>query len=433
MTERIKETTLPADFLDGELLYGADINKIITVLRGAVNFNKYDIDKAYMGKMTDYVFVYYDDMIEVTTAANGQYAIVLRGNTGGAAEGNEDTIVLYQWILATNEWFYVDDMVGIVEMWQGYKAYEGRMAAAEDDIDAIETNIDNIEGGTQPIVYDNTTSGMTATTVKTAIDELDSEIDDIKDGTTVVSKATGDKDGNQIDTTYLKKAGGIMSGDIAMGSNKITGLANGTENNDAVNKSQMEAKITADIATHNTNENAHTDLFNAKADLVGGKVPASQVPNAYDDFAEYATKALLEAEETKSTAVLYIVTADETSGGNTSTYRWTGSTFIKIHDQLSASEVKSLYESNANTNAYTDDEKSHLAALPADAYSKTELDGGQLDNRYYTETEIADGTVPIVKAATHVDAPKLILATGVYVEYNATDGSIDFVIEQGVA
>jgi hypothetical protein len=28
------------------------------------------------------------------------------------------------------------------------------------------------------------------------------------------SKATGDKDGNQIDTTYLKKSGGTMTGDL---------------------------------------------------------------------------------------------------------------------------------------------------------------------------------------------------------------------------
>jgi len=430
MSERIKETTLPADFLDGEILYGADVNKIITVLRSAVNFNKYDIDKMYIGQMTDYVFVYYDDMIETTTAEDAQYAIVLRGNTGGVAEGDEDTVVLYQWNLATETWDYIDDMVGIVEMWQGYKAYENRMATAESDIAAIETNIDNIEAGTQDITYNNSTSGMTATTVKGAIDELDNEIDKVKVGTTVVAKATGDKDGNQIDTTYLKKVGGIMSGNIAMGSKKITGLANGTENNDAVNKAQMEAKIAADIATHNTNENAHTDLFNAKADLVGGKVPASQVPNAYDDFAEYATYALLEAEETKSTAVLYIVTADETSGNNTSTYRWTGSTFIKIHDQLSASEVKTLYESNANTNAYTDAEKAHLTALPADAYSKTELDGGQLDNRYYTETEIGDGTVPIVKAATHVDTPKVVFDTTAYMEYDTVNQRLKVVITE---
>lgn len=42
---------------------------------------------------------------------------------------------------------------------------------------------------------------------------------------------------------YLSLAGGTMTGNIAMGSHKITGLANGTSNNDAVNKSQLDAAI----------------------------------------------------------------------------------------------------------------------------------------------------------------------------------------------
>ena len=41
----------------------------------------------------------------------------------------------------------------------------------------------------------------------------------------------------------LPKAGGTMSGTIAMGSQKITGLANGTSTNDAVNKGQLDALI----------------------------------------------------------------------------------------------------------------------------------------------------------------------------------------------
>ena len=41
----------------------------------------------------------------------------------------------------------------------------------------------------------------------------------------------------------LQKSGGTMSGAIAMGSNRITGLANGTADGDAVNKGQMEEAI----------------------------------------------------------------------------------------------------------------------------------------------------------------------------------------------
>lgn len=41
----------------------------------------------------------------------------------------------------------------------------------------------------------------------------------------------------------LAKTGGTMSGAIAMGSTKITGLANGTAAGDAVNKGQVDARI----------------------------------------------------------------------------------------------------------------------------------------------------------------------------------------------
>jgi hypothetical protein len=358
MSDRILEATLPADFLDGEVLYGADVNKIITVLRSAVNFNKYDIDKAYMGQMNDYVFVYYDDMIEVEDATDDQYAIVLRGNTGGGATGDEDTVVLYQWNLATTTWDYVDDMIGIVEMWQGYKSYETRLETAESDIAGLEQAVDDIETGTQDIAYDNSSSGMTATTIKGAVDELDSEIDDIKSGTTIVAKATGDKDGNAIDTTYLKKAGGIMSGAIAMGTNKITGLADGVLDTDAINKKQLDDEVATIEAS-----------LDLKADLVGGLVPSSQLPSYVDDVIEVATYADLPVEG--EAGKIYVVIADENgTGGDYSIYRWATSVYVKIYDELSASEIKTLYESNADTNAFTDALKTKLT----DQYTKAEVD-----------------------------------------------------------
>lgn len=40
---RILETTLPADFVDGDILLNTDINKIIEVLRNAINANFADI------------------------------------------------------------------------------------------------------------------------------------------------------------------------------------------------------------------------------------------------------------------------------------------------------------------------------------------------------------------------------------------------------
>ena len=45
------------------------------------------------------------------------------------------------------------------------------------------------------------------------------------------------------DTSKLSLSGGTMTGALAMGSHKITGLADGTANTDAVNKQQMETAI----------------------------------------------------------------------------------------------------------------------------------------------------------------------------------------------
>ena len=39
--------------------------------------------------------------------------------------------------------------------------------------------------------------------------------------------------------------------------------------------------------------------------------------------------------------------------------------YVNVTDKLSASEVKALYESNADTNAYTDEEKTRLAGIEA--------------------------------------------------------------------
>lgn len=45
------------------------------------------------------------------------------------------------------------------------------------------------------------------------------------------------------DSNFMESTGATMSGNLAMGSHKITGLANGTANTDAVNKKQVEDMI----------------------------------------------------------------------------------------------------------------------------------------------------------------------------------------------
>jgi hypothetical protein len=146
--------------------------------------------------------------------------------------------------------------------------------------------------------------------------------------------------------------------------------------------------VDAEIVAHNIDLDAHANQFDLKADLVGGKVPAAQLPSYVDDVLEYATFADLPV--TGESGKLYVVLADETSpSGDQSIYRWATSTYVRIYDELSAVDVKTLYESNANTNVFTDAEKTKLF----DLYNKAQLDiffnDIQTDlNDRYTKAEV---------------------------------------------
>ena len=86
-----------------------------------------------------------------------------------------------------------------------------------------------------------------------------------------------------------------------------------------------------------------------------GKVPSEQLPSYVDDVLEVATYADLPVAG--ETGKIYVVVADETSNGDTSSYRWTGTVYAMVSNTLNAADVKALYEANADTNDYTDAEK----------------------------------------------------------------------------
>lgn len=93
--------------------------------------------------------------------------------------------------------------------------------------------------------------------------------------------------------------------------------------------------------------------LNGLASLDGsGLVPSAQLPSYVDDILEYATYSALPA--IGETGKIYIVVADETSGGDTSTYRWTGSVYAIVSNSLTAADIEALYEGLPDTNKYTD-------------------------------------------------------------------------------
>ena len=132
-------------------------------------------------------------------------------------------------------------------------------------------------------------------------------------------------------------------------------------------------------------------------------IDSGYLPSYIDEVVEYDTYADLPATGVSSR--LYIVVADETSGGNTSTYRWATTVYVQVSNTMSASEVKSLYESNNDTNAYTDTEKTKVSNIPTD--TNAELDDKMDIDVYATngETGVVDETILARKTQATIIVP----------------------------
>jgi endonuclease YncB( thermonuclease family) len=238
----------------------------------------------------------------------------------------------------------------------------------DDDLTTLNAAIDAIEDGSQDITYDNAVSGLVAVTLKAAIDELSTAIDDLND----------EVDANDTDISNLQSAVALRE----LLSNKIIAWGSPTDDQ------YPSAKLTKD-SLDLKEDAANKGATNGYAPLVGGLIPAAYIPGGFDNYEEVATYADLPEEGSDS--VLYIVIADETSGGNASTYRWATSVYVKVSEVMSASEVKTLYESNADTNAFTDALKTKLT----DIYTKAQLD--TLFGDRYTKAEV-DALLDSLKA-----------------------------------
>ncbi len=112
-----------------------------------------------------------------------------------------------------------------------------------------------------------------------------------------------------------------------------------------------------------------------------GLVPSAHLPSYVDDVLEVDTKADLPTIGEKDK--IYIVVNDESSNGDTSTYRWTGTVYAEVSNTLNVSDVKALYEANPDTNAYTDAEKSRVDISTSLATTAQTLSTAvnELDNR----------------------------------------------------
>ena len=101
-------------------------------------------------------------------------------------------------------------------------------------------------------------------------------------------------------------------------------------------------------------EEVKSDL-SSKADLVGGKVPASQLPSYVDDVLEFETKAAFPTAEQVEDGKIYV--DKETN----KTYRWGGTQYVEISTSLALGETA--------TTAYPGDKGKAAAETAATAKS----------------------------------------------------------------
>ena len=160
---------------------------------------------------------------------------------------------------------------------------------------------------------------------------------------------------------YIKN---ILAGD---GINILNGIGEGSDTTISISNVGTAGTYTKVI----TNERGQVvgnellvpdDIPNLDASkITSGIISAERLPSFVDDVLEFPTYDELPIPG--ETDKIYIVINDEASNGDTSTYRWTGTVYAMVSNTLNASDVKTLYEANPDTNVYTDAEKSKLADI----------------------------------------------------------------------
>ena len=173
--------------------------------------------------------------------------------------------------------------------------------------------------------------------------------------------------------------------------------------------SEVEAQIQTDITAIKGQPLGLAELDAA------GLVPVSQLPSYVDDVIEVATYADLPAVGEKGK--IYIVVADETSDGNTNSYRWADTVYARVSNTLTAADVKLLYESNLDTNAYTDAEQVKVGYLTVT--QAVDLDTIESDNVLNNTHRTSDGT-----DHTYIDQDVTTAATPTFAGI-ITDGLVD--------
>lgn len=157
------------------------------------------------------------------------------------------------------------------------------------------------------------------------------------------------------------------------------------------------------------------DTLDVKADLVDGKVPASQLPSYVDDVLEFPT--LGDFPTTGESGIIYLALDTNL------TYRWAGTTYAEISPSLALGETSST--------AYRGDRGKI-------AYDHSQTIGNPHNTTLQQVTNSGNTTTNTIQVASvfagYYDINTSAIASNVVgrIKWNSTDGTFDFGLLNGV-
>jgi len=227
----------------------------------------------------------------------------------------------------------------------------------------LEAQISAIEAGTIP---ESVATDIAA--LKTAVATLEEEVASGTGGRTsaeVTAAITALQTAVANLTTSLStEASTRGSADTALGA-RITEEATAR----AAADTTLTSNLADEVSARQSADSALTAALSAKADLVSGKVPASQIPGTYDDVLEYA--GLVNFPATGEAGKIYVDTITNL------TYRWSGSTYAALDSSLALGETSATaYRGDRGAAAYA---HSQTSGNPH-GLTKADLVLGNVDN-----------------------------------------------------
>jgi hypothetical protein len=214
------------------------------------------------------------------------------------------------------------------------------------------------------------------------------------------------------DTTYLGKAGGTMSGAIAMGNQKITGLGAPSSANDAVTKTYVDT-ITGSLSSAQTNANAAaasataaaTSETNAGNSATSAASSATSAAASYDSFDDRYLGAKSSAPATDNDGDALIAGALYFNTTTDIMYVYGGSGWQAAGSSVNGTSNRNTYTATAGQTAF--------AATYDPGYVDAYLNGVKLING--TDFTATSGTSIVLSSGAAVGDTVDIVGFGTFV------------------